>query len=88
MISQHMHLIGDLFGTKISASSNGAFYMGKAISGFMGGTIFAALFAVNKSESFLFVLICIMLAIVFLALSTYDKQHRKENPIENIYNFP
>ncbi len=88
MISQYMSLIGDLFGTRFSTSNNGVFYTGKAISGFMGSTIFAALFAVNKSESFLFVLICIMLAIVFLALSTYDKQHRKENPIENIYNFP
>ena len=72
MISQYMSLIGDIFGTKFSTSNNGVFYTGKAISGFIGSAFFSALFIVNETESFQFILICIVIALGFLLLSTYE----------------
>ena len=83
MISQYMSLIGDVFGTKFSTSNNGVFYTGKAISGFIGSTFFSALFIVNEAESFQFILICIVVALAFLLLSTYDPEKRKRGSGEN-----
>jgi OFA family oxalate/formate antiporter-like MFS transporter len=83
MISQYMSLIGDVFGTKFSTSNNGVFYTGKAISGFIGSTFFSALFIVNEAESFQFILICIVVALAFLLLSTYDPEKRKRGSREN-----
>ena len=73
MISQYMSLIGDIFGTKFSTSNNGVFYTGKAISGFIGSAFFSALFIVNETESLQFILICVVVALGFLLLSTYEK---------------
>ncbi len=72
MISQYMSLIGDIFGTKFSTSNNGVFYTGKAISGFIGSAFFSALFIVNETESLQFILVCIVVALGFLLLSTYE----------------
>ena len=69
MISMYFSLVGDIFGSKFSTANNGVFYTGKAISGFIGSTIFAALFILNHNISFLFVLISSIGAILFLIAS-------------------
>ncbi len=82
MISQYMSLIGDIFGTKFSTSNNGVFYTGKAISGFIGSAFFSALFIVNETESLQFILICVVVALGFLLLSTYEKGRPEKGTID------
>ncbi|MCL5990426.1 MAG: hypothetical protein M1166_08870, partial [Candidatus Thermoplasmatota archaeon] len=69
MISMYFALIGDVFGSKFSTSNNGIFYTGKAISGFLGSTVFALIFVISIEISFNFVLVSSILALVFLLLS-------------------
>ncbi|WP_337859849.1 OFA family MFS transporter [Ferroplasma sp.] len=69
MISMYFSLIGDIFGSRFSTANNGVFYTGKAISGFLGSTIFAALFLFDHEISFVFVLISSISAIFFLIAS-------------------
>ena len=69
MISMYFALIGDVFGSKFSTSNNGIFYTGKAISGFLGSTVFAIVFVISIEISFNFVLVSSILALVFLLLS-------------------
>ena len=69
MISMYFALIGDVFGSKFSTSNNGIFYTGKAISGFLGSTVFAIIFVISIEISFNFVLVSSILALVFLLLS-------------------
>lgn len=74
MISMYFSLVGDIFGTRFSTANNGVFYTGKAISGFMGSTIFAALFLFDHEISFIFVLISSIAAIMFLLASVPKKK--------------
>ncbi|WP_287954675.1 OFA family MFS transporter [Acidiplasma sp.] len=74
MISMYFSLVGDIFGSRFSTANNGVFYTGKAISGFIGSTLFAAIFILYRDKSFYFVLISSLFAILFLILSM-----RKEN---------
>ncbi len=69
MISMYFSLIGDVFGSRFSTANNGVFYTGKAISGFLGSAVFAALFIISHETSFIFVLISAIFAIAFLLLS-------------------
>jgi OFA family oxalate/formate antiporter-like MFS transporter len=69
MISMYFSLIGDIFGSLFSTANNGVFYTGKAISGFMGSTVFAALFLFDHEISFVFVLMSSIAAILFLIAS-------------------
>ncbi|MEM0140102.1 MAG: OFA family MFS transporter [Ferroplasma sp.] len=73
MISMYFSLVGDIFGSKFSTANNGVFYTGKAISGFLGSTIFAALFIFDHEISFIFVLIASMMAIFFLIAASPKK---------------
>lgn len=68
MISMYFSLIGDVFGSRFSTANNGVFYTGKAVSGFLGSAVFAALFLINHSISFSFVLLAAIFAIIFLIL--------------------
>jgi OFA family oxalate/formate antiporter-like MFS transporter len=74
MISMYFSLVGDIFGSKFSTANNGVFYTGKAISGFMGSILFAALFIFSHELSFIFVLISSIGAILFLAASIPGKR--------------
>jgi len=69
MISMYFALIGDVFGSKFSTSNNGIFYTGKAISGFLGSTVFALIFEISLGLSFRFVLVSSIVALLFLILS-------------------
>ncbi len=70
MISLYFSLIGDIFGTRFSTANNGIFYTGKAVSGFMGSTVFAFIFRYGVSISFYFVLFAGITGLSFLLLST------------------
>ncbi len=74
MISMYFSLVGDIFGSKFSTANNGVFYTGKAISGFMGSIIFAALFIFDHEISFVFVLLSSIAAILFLIASVPKKK--------------
>lgn len=69
MISMYFALIGDLFGSKFSTSNNGIFYTGKAISGFLGSTVFVLIFEISLGLSFKFVLASSIVSLLFLLLS-------------------
>ncbi|CAC11343.1 conserved hypothetical membrane protein [Thermoplasma acidophilum] len=69
MISLYFSYIGDVFGTRFSTANNGVFYTGKSISGFIGSTIFALLFAYDVSVSFIFVLISGVIGLALLIAS-------------------
>lgn len=73
MISMYFALIGDIFGPKFSTVNNGVFYTGKSISGFIGSTVFAALFIFDHNISFVFVLVASISAIFFLLASIPKK---------------
>ncbi|BAB60564.1 hypothetical protein [Thermoplasma volcanium GSS1] len=69
MISLYFSLIGDVFGTRFSTANNGIFYTGKAVSGFMGSTLFAIIFTLGVEYSFYFVFISAIFGIAFLIIS-------------------
>ena len=79
MISMYFALIGDVFGSKFSTSNNGIFYTGKAISGFLGSTIFALIFVISIEISFNFVLVSSILALMFLLLSVPRRKRNTED---------
>ncbi|MCL4452772.1 MAG: OFA family MFS transporter [Candidatus Thermoplasmatota archaeon] len=74
MISMYFSLVGDIFGSKFSTANNGVFYTGKAISGFLGSTLFASLFILDHGLSFVFVLVASVAAIFFLIVSIPGKK--------------
>ncbi len=79
LISMYFSLIGDIFGPRFSTANNGVFYTGKAISGFLGSTVFAALFIISHETSFIFVLVSAIVAVLFLLLSMAKKVFRVPN---------